>query len=111
LITIDLSLAKARFGLKLNHKLLILLAYLPVSALYNILIIIFILNINNVENILSFLNLIVKSNPISLHLGVKQDRIGSGCETRPNIFGWGLAAESDLISSGLDLQQDLIYLN
>jgi hypothetical protein len=75
LITIDLSLAKARFGLKLNHKLLILLAYLPVSVLYNILIIIFILNINSVENILSFLNLPMKPDPISLDLEVKQDRI------------------------------------
>jgi hypothetical protein len=75
LITIDLSLAKARFGLKLNHKLLILLAYLPVFVLYNILIIIFILNINSVENILSFLNLPMKPDPISLDLEVKQDRI------------------------------------
>jgi len=82
LITIDLSLAKARFGLKLNHNLLILLAYLPVSVLYNILIIIFILNINNVENILSFLNVSVNPDSISLDLEVKQDRIGSDCKTR-----------------------------
>jgi hypothetical protein len=44
-------------------------------VLYNILIIIFILNINSVENILSFLNLPMKPDPISLDLEVKQDRI------------------------------------